>query len=177
LDGSAIVLTAAKLRPYQEPELLIEREAALIDAEAGYARVDLQAAELALKPGDYPMTVTMRRIGYSTVLLRGVIRIRENTEFASVGEEYDSAQEPQTLALVEHLGGRVVLQLASELPTVGPRGPAGLDGIDGIDGINGVDGVDGRDGIDGIDGEPGPEGPRGLQGLQGPIGLTGPQGD
>lgn len=96
---------------------LITSSVAIIDDPlTGYCRFDVQAAELNLAPAEYPYAVVLRSAaGYSQVVVKGVLDVVQNTEFASMAFAYDDAPTLSALEIrllgqneIEVLVGSVV---------------------------------------------------------------------
>lgn len=91
-----IDLTGATIRfvlaepDYRGGAVLLTRTAELIDAELGVAQVSLQAVDLNLVEDDYPFSVTIvSALGYSTLVLSGVVTISENADTGTSGTYTD----------------------------------------------------------------------------------------
>jgi len=84
--------------------LVANGTAILWDPEAGYAGIELQATDLHHPPGEYPFTLVLVTQGYSGVVARGILDLRPNTEFASLGDTYSGVNPPTglTIALQGH---------------------------------------------------------------------------
>src|SRR5690606_24918404 len=66
-----------------------------------YARVDLQAADLDLPPGDLNFVITLITVdGYSTVVVKGEIKILPNPDLDSVSDTYSAATPATTLDIL-----------------------------------------------------------------------------
>ena len=59
----------------------------------------LQAAALDLAPGTYQFTITALQRGYSHVLAKGEVRLRQNTEKSSTSHTYTEASPGQALTV------------------------------------------------------------------------------
>ena len=116
---------AAKLDRTGTPTIVLEREGLVTDALKGRAQVNLQAADLELVPADYPFSLTMTHEGYSAVLLKGVLRVVENTEFASIHETYANAALPQHVDIQMRRQADVHVELGNLLPADVLRIPGG----------------------------------------------------
>lgn len=124
--GNALDITGVTLRLVVKPSLdgllnhadtdnLIGNSTAeIVAAEAGYARLNLQGSDLAWEPGEYPFSLVMVETGYSQVIVRGVIDLVQNTEFASVAQSYYGIAPDNALEVL--LRGRNVLEVS-----VGPN--------------------------------------------------------
>lgn len=81
-----------------DTNLVANDEATLVDAPAGYARFDLQATDLGHTPGEYPFSVVLLTpAGYSAVIVKGVVDLQQNTEFASLASTYAGVNPPAAL--------------------------------------------------------------------------------
>lgn len=101
LTGSTLRFTAGKVpeMPGQPPTVLFERTAVLAEPEDGFARVDLQAADLDLDPDNYPFAITLVTPGgYSAVVVKGEIRVVFNASV--VLDSYTSADPANNLDVV-----------------------------------------------------------------------------
>ena len=95
--------------PADDDNLVENAQAAIIDGPAGVAQFNLQASDLNLSPLEYAYAVVMWFEGYSAVIVKGVLDVRPNTEFASVGQTYTGQNPPESLLL--HMEGPRVLQV------------------------------------------------------------------
>lgn len=182
LSGATIRLTAreAPMRGARlaDSKLVLEREATIIDAPKGYARIDLQASDLNLVAASYPYSITLvGNDGYSSTIVKGEIEVVGNPEMLSTTEQYGPLTPPQDLNVV--LRGPNVLQVVPS-----PALPPELSGVrsakiteDGDLILYLGDGSSHNAGkVQGGRGETGPQGPRGEQGMRGPQGEPGPRG-
>ena len=178
-DGT-MTLVASRERRGLPPEIVINRPATLIDPEQGLARFNLQASDLNLRAASYPMTVTLTHGGYSTVLLKGELRVVENAEMASVSGTYSDFPGAGGLTAELRDNGEIHLELSNLLlpgakgdtgatGPQGPQGPKGNTGATGPQGPIGLTGATGPQGIQGVKGNTGATGPQGPQGVQGPV--------
>lgn len=129
LTGCAVTLDwlhdLSKLRrPEQVTAADVTTVAAdLADAARGVAVLNVQAADLALAPGGYPFSLTLRTAdGYSVVVAKGELQVQPNPELASAGEVFAAGGTLQELAIA--LRGAAVLRV-----TVGAIVPPGKDWI------------------------------------------------
>lgn len=122
LTSAAVTFTLGRHGEYNEPPTVILERAGNITAPAdGAAVFSLQAAELDLAPGEYPFAVTLRVSGYSLLLAKGAVAVRQNVEYGSTSQTYPTAL-PSTGLLAE-LRGQYVLRV---ITTAGlPGGLAG----------------------------------------------------
>lgn len=103
LTGAVIRLTAARAPrlPGEIPELLIEKGAVISNPLLGYARVDLQAAELDLPPGNLNFVITLITVeGYSAVVVKGEIKVLANPDLDSMNEVFSAANPATSLQLL-----------------------------------------------------------------------------
>jgi hypothetical protein len=126
-------LTVAKIDKFGVLQSKIAAVAEIPEPLTGYGIFKLQAENLDFKPGDYNFTITLVSLGYSAVLLKGDFRLLENTEYASVTEEYTSPLPPQTI--VAEIAGQNVIQV-----TLGELLPPGREGEKGDKGDKGDQG-------------------------------------
>lgn len=121
-NGTPVDITGCDIRfvmkaqPYNYTDttdasnLVVNSEAALIDAAAGYARLDLQASDLDEIPGEYDFTIVLiTSENYSAVLAKGVIDLLPNTEFASMASTYTGSNPASVLDIA--LRGTTVLDI------------------------------------------------------------------
>ena len=130
--GTPVNLTATAFRlgigqPQRSGEVtpVLVKTGVVIDAARGRARFELQARELDLEPRDYSYTLVSVRGGYSSVLLKGVLRVVQNTEWASATEDFAFAQPPQQLDLTLQARSDVHVTLGHQLPGDVLRVPPG----------------------------------------------------
>ena len=101
-NGVPIDLTGATLTfhmaeqsnvPNTPGTILFSKVAEMEDAERGFARFELQAAELDHKAGEYDFDITyLNASGYSVLLVKGVVQLQLNTDRTASGHTYaDSA--------------------------------------------------------------------------------------
>lgn len=84
---------------------------------AGYARFDIQAATLDQKPGEYPYAIVMRTPeGYSSVIVKGLLDIQQNTEYDSVLSSYSSANPPSSLNVLLQEKNSINVFVGGQLP-------------------------------------------------------------
>ena len=88
-DNLSATFTLGTLEPL---EALLE-----IPATDGVFRI--QASELNLKPGTYQFTITLRSRGYSFVIVKGDVKLVQNTEAGSVADFYGAAIPSETIAV------------------------------------------------------------------------------
>lgn len=101
LTGSVVRLVAKRppfaADPGDAGNLIEHSLAEFPDPTQGFARFELQAAELDLAAGEYPFVVVLVNDGYSSVVVKGVIAVEENPEFSSMESTYDDVQAPAAL--------------------------------------------------------------------------------
>lgn len=88
-DGLSATFTLGTLDPL---EALLE-----IPATDGVFRI--QASELNLKPRTYQFTITLRSRGYSFVIVKGDVKLVQNTEASSMNDLYGAAIPSETIAV------------------------------------------------------------------------------
>ena len=88
-DNLSATFTLGTLDPL---EALLE-----ISATDGVFRI--QASELNLKPRTYQFTITLRSRGYSFVIVKGDVKLVQNTEASSVNDLYGTAIPSETIAV------------------------------------------------------------------------------
>ncbi len=88
-DNLSATFTLGTLDPL---EALLE-----IPATDGVFRI--QATELNLKPGTYQFTITLRSRGYSFVIVKGDVKLVQNTEAGSVTDFYGAAIPSETITV------------------------------------------------------------------------------
>ena len=88
-DNLSATFTLGTLDPL---EALLE-----IPATDGVFRI--QASELNLKPRTYQFTITLRSRGYSFVIVKGDVKLVQNTEAGSVADFYGAAIPSETIAV------------------------------------------------------------------------------
>ena len=96
--------------------LILNSEAELVTPESGFARFNIQASDTNHKPGEYAYTVVLTSEGYSSVLFRGTLDLRENTEFSSVDSSYVPGVEVMNLQLKLSGPKTIVVQAGAALP-------------------------------------------------------------
>ena len=72
---------------------------ALLEVSATDGVFRIQASELNLKPGTYQFTITLRSRGYSFVIVKGDVKLVQNTEAGSVADFYGAAIPSETIAV------------------------------------------------------------------------------
>lgn len=80
--------------------LITNSLAVVTDPDTGSCTFNFQASDLDHKPGEYPYSIVLIKDGYSSVLVKGILDIQQNTEFLSVGETYSSATAPESLDVI-----------------------------------------------------------------------------
>lgn len=104
-----------------EDNLVVNSTAEIVDPLLGSARFNLQASDLASKPQEYPFAIVMHTPeGYSAVIVKGVVDLLENTEYASVNTTYDEVQPDQGVTVT--MAGMAVLEV-----TIGGMLPPGMN--------------------------------------------------
>ena len=140
-DGTRVDLTGATAvfiinkQSHLGGAQVLNKPVDIVDAEIGYARVNLQADDLDLTPGTYDFSSTLVSAeGYSSIILKGEVEIVANGNLIN-NNEYLGTNPPQSLT-VTLADQRVTVKL-NHLPapkfvvesvvTVGPNDPAGVD--------------------------------------------------
>jgi hypothetical protein len=83
----------------------------------GYAIFNLQASSLNQDPGEYPFSIVLKdRDGYTTVLVKGILDIRQNTEWNAVNSQYPSVNPPQSLFVETQQRNVVNVYIGGNLP-------------------------------------------------------------
>ena len=72
---------------------------ALLEVSATDGVFRIQASELDLKPGTYQFTITLRSRGYSFVIVKGDVKLVQNTEAGSVADFYGAAIPSETITV------------------------------------------------------------------------------
>lgn len=121
LAGCTLTIVAKKLpltTADDSTNLLAPDAAANIPVPAaGYAVFHLQAATLDEEPGEYPFAIVLRTAdGYSSVIVKGVLDIQQNTEFASTASTYSSANPPQSLTVLLREQNAINVFVGGQLP-------------------------------------------------------------
>ena len=109
-NGRPLDITTTELRfvmkklplssdPGDAANLITHATAEIVDAVEGLARFNLQAIDLDHKPGEYPFALVMDAEGYSTVAVKGIVDLQQNTEWASVNSAYLPANPPSGVTL------------------------------------------------------------------------------
>jgi len=99
----AFVMKTTPLAPTIDSDtdnLVVNAQAEITDAEEGAARFYLQASDLSAPPKEYPFAIVMLTAeGYSAVVVKGVVELLKNTEYASVFETYEAVQPEQGMEI------------------------------------------------------------------------------
>lgn len=83
----------------------------------GYARFDIQAATLDLLPAEYDYAIVLRTAeGYSSVIVKGLLDVQQNTEFSSTASSYSSVSPPQSLTVMLQGTNSINVVMGSQLP-------------------------------------------------------------
>jgi hypothetical protein len=181
---------------------VIEEQFGLVNATEGYARLDLQAADLNLAPRAYEYVVTLLTPeNYSLVVLEGNLEVSDNPESTWVATEYGGLVPGTSLTVKLGRQNRVNVKVGmpvnitmdigtvstldtGETATASISGtvptlylnlglPRGAAGAPGAAGSDGADGAPGAAGSDGADGGPGTPGTDGVDGTDGADGDDG----
>lgn len=101
------VRMVVKAQPLSESDLtdsdnILTGSVAMIpEPELGYAQFSIQAAELNVQPGEYLYAIVLvTAAGYSSVVVKGILDVQQNTEFSSIGDTYDAASAPGSLEIL-----------------------------------------------------------------------------
>jgi hypothetical protein len=79
--------------------IAIDRDATILNGPLGLAQIALQADDLDFAEDEYPFSVTLvSALGYSTLILKGVLDLRDNTEHESTGATYADINPSTNLA-------------------------------------------------------------------------------
>lgn len=116
LTGASLTMTVTKFDRYHQHEVLFSVAAHLADAAVGYATINVQAAQLDVKPATYQFALTLRVNGYSVVVMKGDFTVRQNAEFSSVSEGFIVANPSQNLEVQLRNQTNVHLELSTVLP-------------------------------------------------------------
>lgn len=95
--------------PADDANLIENATAELVDPEQGYARFNIQASDLDHEPGEYPFAIVLIDQGYSAVIVKGVLDLQPNTEWASTTATYTGVNPPTGLTVA--LRSRQVLSV------------------------------------------------------------------
>lgn len=125
LTGCTLTIVAKRAPvtgPDEETNLFAADAVAEVEnPEDGYARFSIQASSLDVEPGEYPYAIVLRTAeGYSSVIVKGVLDVQQNTEFDSVGFPFTGVNAPQTLSVL--LSDRNIVRV-----TIGGQLPPGMN--------------------------------------------------
>lgn len=114
--------------------LIINSVANIAGPGIGFARFNIQAQDMNHRPGEYEYTVTLLDHGYSSVLIKGILELVQNTEFSSAVETYDESALDSSLEIL--LKNQHVIHVRTG-PTLAPGTTSFTDGdkskLDGIE--------------------------------------------
>ena len=80
--------------------LLAANSTAVLTPRKGYGQFNIQASTLDQEPGEYDYAIVLRtQDGYSSVIVKGLLVIEQNTEVSSVSMQYGLVQPPQSLTV------------------------------------------------------------------------------
>ena len=120
--------------PGDTANLITNDTAEIVDVAEGLARFNLQASDLNQPPGEYPFALVLDTNGYSSVVVKGIVDLQQNTEFTSVNSTYLPANAPAGVTLSIGEGSQITLQTG---PTLAPGTTSFTDGdkekLDGIE--------------------------------------------
>lgn len=92
-------LPLAAKDPQDSKNLIWNSLALRVDPEGGVAMFHLQASDLDHAPGEYAFAIVMHVQSYSTVVVKGVIDLQQNTEFSSTLATYTPADAPYIIQI------------------------------------------------------------------------------
>lgn len=97
--------------------LVANATATLVLPHRGFALFNLQATDLNQPVGEYPYTIVLRSAsGYSTVVVKGVLELVPNTEFASLSHDYVGENTPVSLEVAMRGSTTIDVRIGSTLP-------------------------------------------------------------
>lgn len=114
---------------YPQTTVLLERAPALFNGQQGFARFDLQAADLDLPAGEYPYEIIVISDGYSVIAIRGIIDLEDTVDTFALGSTFSDPMEPRTL--VAHVSNNSITVQPQFIPAPGLKGDAGPQGEPG----------------------------------------------
>jgi hypothetical protein len=139
-NGRPLDISTTELRlvmkklPEDAANLLVNAVAETVDAVEGFARFNLQASDLNHPAGEYPFALVMDVDGYSTVAVKGIVDLQQNTDYTSLNSSYLPANAPSGVTLNIQDRTQVTLETG---PTLAPgttsftdEDKAKLDGIE-----------------------------------------------
>lgn len=119
LTGCTLTIVAREVPITAESENFLAEDALAVvpDPTTGYARFEIQAASLDQKPGEYPYAIVLQTAeGYSSVIVKGVLDIQQNTEFDSVHYAYEGVNAPQSLTVLLREANSINVYVGGQLP-------------------------------------------------------------
>lgn len=123
LTGAVLTFTHINtVHGLQNPEApllsdIVSYTATLVSPLAGYARFDLQAAQLNLPLEEYPFTITLKTVnGYTVVIDKGLIALQQNTEFLATTSTFTSGAPEQSLDVLLQENQVIEVLVGSILP-------------------------------------------------------------
>ena len=125
MEDGTLSFVAAKVDRQGVVTPLVDVLADMTLAANGLARVKVQADELSIKAGEYPFAITLTLEGYSTVVVKGHIKVVENHEYDSMFEQFATAMSSQALEVIFRNQGDIHVNLATLLPPDVLRVPLG----------------------------------------------------
>lgn len=100
-----------------EDNLITNSRAVIVDPVTGYARFNFQASDLSATSGEYDYSIVLTTPeGYSVVIVKGVVELLPNTEFAAGLENYPAAEPTVFLDVVLRGLNVVEVYVGSVLP-------------------------------------------------------------
>ena len=81
--------------------LITSSVATLVDPAGGVCQFSVQASELDFPPGEYPFAIVLvTPQGYSSVAVKGVLDLQQNTEFTSMSSTYSATSAPSSIEVL-----------------------------------------------------------------------------
>ena len=144
LTGATVRLVIAQPK-YKGGAVVLTKTATILDPALGLVQFALQATDLNMAEGEYPYAVTLvPSSGYSTLVLKGVVDVQENTDSSTTGT-YTGINPATNLAAYVESGGGVsvyVDKLDGTLVTVLEGHAAATSGVHGLAAGSSVVGTD-----------------------------------
>ena len=111
LTGCTVRFVAAKPK-HLGGQVVVDLDAEILDALLGSCQFELQSSHLNLAVFEHPFSVVLTTaLGYSTVVVKGVLDLRENTDL-EVGNVYDGINPSTNLAVHVETGGTITVQVS-----------------------------------------------------------------
>lgn len=120
LSGCTLTIVAKK-RPIDTSgdasNMLGPDAQAVVTPQKGYAQFNIQASTLNQKPGEYEYAIVLQTLdGYSSVIVKGLLVIEQNTEVASIDSQYHLVQPPQNLTVQLRRQNSINVFVGGQLP-------------------------------------------------------------